>query len=60
MFPNVGPMDRIVRMLTGIVMILLAAFGTVPAWVGWWGLVPLVTGWTRMCPLYWVLGIGQD
>ena len=60
MFPNVGATDRAVCILIGITMILLAFFGTVPAWVGWLGLVPLVTGLIRMCPLYWVLGIGRD
>lgn len=60
MFPNVGTTDRAVRILIGITMILLAAFGKVPAWVGWLGAVPLVTGLIRMCPLYWLLGIGQD
>jgi len=60
MLPNVGTPDRVVRILIGVAMILLAAFGKVPAWVGWLGLVPLVTGVIRICPLYWVLGIGRD
>ncbi|WP_426398313.1 YgaP family membrane protein [Ralstonia sp. R-29] len=60
MLPNVGTPDRVVRILIGIAMILLAAFGKVPVWVGWLGLVPLVTGVIRICPLYWVLGIGRD
>ena len=38
MFPNVGTADRIVRILVGLVMILLALFSKVPAWVGWLGL----------------------
>ena len=60
MFPNVGTADRAVRILVGAVMILLAFFGKVTAWVGWLGLVPLVTGLIRMCPVYWMLGIGRD
>ena len=60
MFPNVGTADRAVRIVIGLVMILLAVFGKVPAWVGWVGVVPLATGLIRICPLYWVLGIGRD
>ncbi|WP_296225634.1 YgaP family membrane protein [Ralstonia sp. UBA689] len=60
MLPNVGTVDRIVRIIIGVAMILLAWFGKVPVWVGWLGLVPLLTGVVRICPLYWVLGIGRD
>ncbi|MEE2976276.1 MAG: DUF2892 domain-containing protein [Pseudomonadota bacterium] len=60
MFPNVGTTDRVVRVIIGLAMILLALFGTVPAWVEWLGLVPLVTGLIRMCPVYWMPGIGRD
>ena len=60
MFPNVGTADRIVRILVGLVMILLALFSKVPAWVGWLGLVPLITGLIRMCPVYWMMCIGRD
>lgn len=60
MFTNVATPDRLIRTVIGVVMIALAMFGKVPAWVGWVGLVPAITGLVGMCPLYWVLGIGRD
>ena len=53
---NEGNLDRIARVALGLVLIGLAASGTVGAW-GWLGLVPLLTGAGGMCPLYSVLGI---
>lgn len=53
---NVGGIDRILRIIVGAVLIVLAAMGT----IGWWGyigVVPLLTGLFRFCPLYTVLGI---
>ena len=52
---NVGGIDRILRIVAGIVLIALAATGTVGAW-GWIGVVPLLTGLFRTCPLYSLLG----
>ena len=48
---NVGGIDRIARITAGVVLIGLAATGTVGVW-GWIGLVPLATGFFRFCPLY--------
>ena len=53
---NVGGVDRILRILVGIVLIALAATGTVGLW-GWIGVVPLATGLFRFCPAYTLLGI---
>lgn len=53
---NVGGLDRILRILVGLVLIALAATGTVGAW-GWIGIVPLVTGLLRSCPLYSIIGL---
>lgn len=53
---NEGNLDRALRALLGIVLIALAATGTVGAW-GWIGIVPLVTAAMGWCPLYTVLGI---
>lgn len=52
---NVGGIDRIARVLIGLVLLGLAATGTIGAW-GWIGLVPLATGLLGTCPLYSVLG----
>jgi hypothetical protein len=56
MTKNVGTVDRTVRILAGIVLIALAATGTV-GWWGWLGIVPLATGLTEWCPPYSMLGI---
>jgi hypothetical protein len=53
---NIGGIDRILRMLVGLVLIGLAASGTVGIW-GWIGIVPLATGLFRFCPAYLILGI---
>jgi len=49
---NVGRIDQIVRIPAGIILIVLAATGT----VGWWAyliaLVPLSTGLFGWCPIY--------
>ena len=53
---NVGNIDRALRILLGLVLIGLAASGTIRAW-GYIGVVPLLTGVSALCPLYTVLGI---
>lgn len=53
---NVGTIDRILRIVAGIVLILLAATGTV-GWWGWLGVIPLLTGIVRTCPAYTLLGV---
>lgn len=53
---NVGGIDRILRIATGLVLIALAISGTIGMW-GWIGILPLATGLFRFCPAYPVLGI---
>ena len=53
---NVGTVDRIIRIVLGIVLIGLAAVGTIGAW-GFLGVLLLLTGVVRVCPAYSVLGI---
>jgi Protein of unknown function (DUF2892) len=53
---NEGVMDRNLRVLVGLILIGLAATGTVGVW-GYVGIVPLLTGAFGMCPLYSLLGI---
>lgn len=55
---NVGGLDRMLRILVGLVLIALAATGTL-GWWGWIGVVPLLTGLLRFCPLYPLLGISS-
>ena len=53
---NVGGIDRVLRVVVGLVLIVLAATGTV-GWWGWLGVVPLLTGLVRFCPVYALLGM---
>ena len=53
---NVGGIDRILRILVGVVLVDLAATGLV-GWWGWLGVLPLATGLFRFCPAYPLLGI---
>ncbi|MBI2286196.1 MAG: hypothetical protein A2W81_01150 [Betaproteobacteria bacterium RIFCSPLOWO2_12_61_14] len=53
---NVGNIDRILRIVAGLVLIALAATGIIGIW-GWIGIVPLLTGIFRFCPAYALLGM---
>lgn len=53
---NSGGVDRILRVVVGLILVALAATGMVGAW-GWIGLLPLVTGAFGFCPAYTLLGI---
>ena len=55
---NVGGIDRMARIVIGLVLIALAVMDTIGVW-GWIGVVPLLTGLTRWCPLYPLLGISS-
>ena len=52
---NVGGIDRTLRIVLGLVLIGLAATGTVGLW-GYVGVVPLLTGLVGWCPPYKLLG----
>jgi len=53
---NVGGIDKILRILIGLVLMVLALTGIIGAW-GWIGVVPLATGLFNFCPAYTLLGI---
>ena len=53
---NAGTIDRALRVLAGLVLIALAATGTVGMW-GWIGVVLVATGAIGFCPDYTLLGI---
>ena len=53
---NVGSLDRIARIVLGLVLIALVFVGPKTPW-GWLGVVPLVTGLLRTCPLYTLVGL---
>ena len=53
---NVGSVDKIIRVVIGLVLIALVFVGPKTPW-GWIGLVPLLTAALSWCPLYTMLGI---
>lgn len=53
---NEGTIDRLLRVIVGLVLIALVFVGPRSAW-GWIGVVPLLTELVGMCPIYSLLGI---
>ncbi len=53
---NVGGIDKTLRIVAGLILIVLAATGMVGAW-GWIGVVPLATGLLNFCPVYTLMGL---
>jgi hypothetical protein len=56
MTPNVGSLDRTLRILVGLGLISLVFVGPHTPW-GWLGLVPIASAVIRFCPAYRLLGI---
>lgn len=52
---NVGGIDRILRIVIGLVLIGLTLNGNIGVW-GWIGIVPLATGAIGWCPPYAIFG----
>jgi len=61
MKPNIGNLDRIIRIVVGVVLIAYALRLGFPEtgwnWVGWIGVVPILTALVRVCPAYAIMGI---
>lgn len=53
---NVGGIDRMLRIVAGLVLVALAATGKIGAW-GWLGLIVLATGVFSFCGAYTLLGL---
>lgn len=54
---NVGGIDRLLRIVVGLVLLsLIFAVEGAARWWGLLGLVPLLTGFFQTCPLYSVFG----
>ena len=58
MTSNVGGIDRILRIVAGIVLIALVFVGPQTPW-GWIGVIPLATGLIGWCPAYVPSGISS-
>ena len=55
---NIGSVDRLIRIIIGIVLIALTLNGNIGAW-GWIGIIPLATALINFCPLYRILGFSS-
>jgi len=53
---NEGSIDRVVRIVVGLVLISLVFIGPQSPW-GWIGVIPLATGLIGWCPAYTLFGI---
>lgn len=56
MTTNVGSIDRVLRIVAGLVLLSLVFVGPQTPW-GWIGLVPLLTAVIGYCPAYSILGV---
>ena len=59
MVKNMGNIDRLLRIIIGLVLIwyALLAPATGYNWIGWLGFIPLATATIGSCPLYSIIGI---
>jgi hypothetical protein len=55
MTQNVGGIDRMLRIVAGLALIILAATGTIGPW-GWLGVIVLATGLVGICMPYKLFG----
>lgn len=53
---NMGNVDRVIRIVVGVVLVALVFMGPQTPW-GWIGLTPLATALIGWCPAYTLLGI---
>ena len=58
---NMGTVDRIARVIVGLVLVAFAlgyiAPGTSWSWVGWIGVIPILTALFGTCPAYSLIGL---
>lgn len=55
---NVAPLERVLRVMVGLVFLSLALAGPQTIW-GLLGLIPLITGATGHCPVYQALDMSD-
>jgi len=53
---NEGAIDRAIRIIGGMILIMLAASGAIGGW-GLIGILPLLTGIVGFCPGYAIFGM---
>jgi hypothetical protein len=61
MRPNMGTLDRVIRIAVGLGLLAFALRIGFPEtgwnWLGWIGVVLILTALVRFCPAYPILGI---
>ena len=57
MTENVHTVERILRVLIGITILVVGLSYFEMAWWGWLGLIPLITGLVGFCPFYRLFGL---
>jgi Protein of unknown function (DUF2892) len=61
MTANVGMIDRVIRIVVGILLIAFALRLGFPEtgwnWIGWIGVIPILTAIFGYCPAYTVIGL---
>ena len=55
---NVGGIDRSLRIIVGVALIVATLMGAIGNW-GWVGLLPLITGVFSTCPAYKLIGFSS-
>ena len=55
---NAGILDRVLRLIIGLLLISLVFVGPRSPW-GWLGLIAIATGLVGWCPLYSLLGMNS-
>ena len=58
MIKNVGQVDRVIRIVVGLLLISLVFIGPQTVW-GWIGIIPLATAFISFCPAYRLFGISS-
>jgi hypothetical protein len=53
---NVGTIDRVLRITSGVIIITLTALGVISPW-GWLAIGLVISGVLRNCTLYSLIGI---
>jgi hypothetical protein len=56
MTANVGMIDRVLRILLGLLLVSLVFWGPQTPW-GWVGLILIGTGAIKFCPVYSLFGL---
>jgi Protein of unknown function (DUF2892) len=61
MTANVGMINRVIRIVVGILLIAFALRLGFPEtgwnWIGWIGVIPIVTAIFGYCPAYTIIGL---